>query len=256
MIPSPEEEKAIQSIEASEPRARRLEWHDGDELLAVVVVRPPRIAPGETRASQAFRDWVDALYDVERRASAANNLALECVAWPERPVLRAFLEASPEAVYTIADVAGGLGSPDRPEGAPDAEGDVVSRKGGEWVRASGAALSPEHTARMNALRVANPLGRLAALILDCGLGDELFVAKGARSARHHEARAAGQKGRLYDAAELYATGGTVLEPSAERFAAAVAERPGLILAVGGMVRDLGSPGDVKLGKARPSSGGQ
>ena len=238
----------LAAIEAAEPRCRRLDWADEDgAVLASVVVGPPRLAPGETGVPVAYRKWVDALNDADQKSVAANNLALTSCLWPAREKLRLFLDSASDAVYTIGDLIGALASPDTL--------DVVKRSGGEWARESGAPLTEAQAAKLAAVRAAHPIARLWACVVDVGAGEELVVAKPARSARHHEARALGAKGRVYDSAELLSQGGAVVEPSAERFAAMVADRPGLALVVGGAVGDLGSPGAVTLGKARPSSRG-
>ena len=246
MFPSDEE---LSAIEAAEPRARRLDWSDDDgELLASVVVGPPRRVPGEVGVPQAYRKWVDAMHDADQASSAANNLALTSCLWPAREKLRVFLDSSPEAAYTIADTIGAMASPD---GACD----EVKRVAGEWQRESGAALTEGMLAKLAAARTANPIARLWAAVVDVGAGEELVIAKPVRSNRYHDARALGAKLKVFDAAELLCTG-SIVEPTQERFAAMVEDRPGLALVVGGAVRELGSPGAAKLGKAKPSLRGR
>ena len=245
MFPTDEE---LAAIEAAEPRARRLDWHDDDgALLASVVVGPPRRLPGEIGAPQAYRKWVDATQDPDQASAAANNLALTSCLWPARERLRTFLDASPEAAYTIADIIGAMASPEAY--------DEIKRVGGEWQRESGAALTEGMLSKLTAARAANPIARLWACVVDVGAGEELVIVKPVRSNRYHDARALGVKLRVFDAAELLCTG-SIVEPTQERFAAMVEDRPGLALAVGGAVRDLGSPGAAKLGKAKPSLRGR
>lgn len=220
---------------------------DEGEILASVIVGPPRRGPHETGTPATYRAWVDALNDTDQAGVAANNLALSSVLWPSRERLRSFLDSAPEAVYTAGNIIAALASPDLH--------DEVKRVGGEWQRESGAALSDAHQAALAKVRAENPIARLWAAVVDVGAGEELLVARSARSTRHHDARAAAAKGRVFESAELLATGGTVLVPDAARFAAMVEDRPGLVLLVGGAVRDLGSPGAVQLGKAKPSSRG-
>lgn len=245
MFPT-EEDLAV--IEAAEPRARRLDWTDDDgELLASVVVGPPRRVPGEVGVPQAYRKWVDAMHDADQASAAANNLALTSCLWPPRERLRAFLDSSPEAAYTIADTIGAMASPE--------SYDEIKRVAGEWQRESGAALTEGMLAKLAAARTANPIARLWAGVVDVGAGEELVIAKPVRANRYHDARALGARRAVYDAAELLCTG-SIVEPTQERFSAMVEDRPGLALVVGGAVRELGSPGAVKLGKAKPSLRGR
>ena len=245
MFPTDDE---LSAIEAAEPRVKRLDWTDDDgKLLASVVVGPPRRIPGEVGAPQAYRKWVDAMHDADQASAAANNLALTSCLWPPRERLRVFLDASPEAAYTIADTIGAMASPDGY--------DEIKRVAGEWRRESGAALTEGMLAKLAAARAANPIARLWTGVVDVGAGEELVIAKPVRSNRYHDARALGAKRQVFDAAELLCSG-SIVEPTQERFTAMVEDRPGLALAVGGAVRELGSPGAVKLGKVKPSSRGR
>lgn len=171
--------------------------------------------------------------DGSQLVAAEHNLVIESAVWPARSVVTQALAEYPRLREQAAPVA--------VIGAMPASVVELVQKAGAWQTEAGDAVAPEVVAIVEGAAKGR---KVAAFIVD----GAPIVFGPARSSRYGEARSAAVRGDVYASAELYASGG-LLYPDAAAWKALVERFPSIATIAGNAVRDLGSPGEVRVGKA-------
>lgn len=220
-------EEWAQFVDAHGDRLAVVEWADAGICLVLGPVARDKYAAHFDALAAAQRG------DGSQLVAAEHNLVLESAVWPARGVVTQALAEYPRLREQAAPVAifGAM---------PTSVVELV-QKDGAWQTEAGDAVASEVLAVVDGAAKGR---KVAAFLVD----GAPVVFGPARSSRYGEARSAAVRGDVYASAELYASGG-LLYPDAPAWKALVERFPSVATIAGNAVRDLGSPGEARVGKA-------